>query len=348
MLGVNVPGVITEYSSSFEEADGLLSQNDVEHDTRMLPLSFSFFFYLLFTAACDILGAWLCTVTDTYLTSVEKSLPLITSGGELKQLFEQFIQCGKQLSVKGADMRPVLQQIFSQRIMTMFSAGVDTSYKSFHLCLTNHVWMKHASHGREHKYDRVGGSTAPPQVLRQYLPLGYLCNGILNAFNEFRRCAFVALTPQVIHALSAMLRQCVADVVAVYETQSLDETELQGYLAFVKVMTDDFMSYVARSTDIMLSTSRGVSAREICLPLTEIYKQHVKPAPKPKKEAPEGDLAEGGGVVGEGVGGVAEGAEEEVEVEVATPLTPMVEEGAGEDLVHTASGVSGVESVEEV
>eukprot|EP00754_Rhynchopus_humris_P029016 Rhum_TRINITY_DN15187_c4_g1::Rhum_TRINITY_DN15187_c4_g1_i1::g.142692::m.142692/K20295/COG8; conserved oligomeric Golgi complex subunit 8 len=260
VLGVNLLAVITEYNSSFEESTGTLSREDVDCDTP----------------ACDILGAWMCSVVDAQIEAIRASLQHITSGGELKQLLEQAIQCGKQLASKGVDVRPILVKIFSDRILELWSQGLAGGYSSFRLCLGNHVWIKHTEHAREHKYDRVGGSMAPPQVLRQYLPLGYLCNGVLAAFNEYRRCALVSLTPQIHLTLSELLAKCVSDIVAVYANQLLDATETEGFLSFVKVTTDDLLPFIARSCDIMLGTTRTLAIREIAAPLTEIYRQHVK------------------------------------------------------------------------
>eukprot|EP01059_Diplonema_ambulator_P004842 TRINITY_DN14580_c0_g1_i1.p1 TRINITY_DN14580_c0_g1~~TRINITY_DN14580_c0_g1_i1.p1 ORF type:complete len:590 (+),score=192.64 TRINITY_DN14580_c0_g1_i1:39-1808(+) len=269
VIGVNLPAVITEYNSSFKNRDGKLSTYDTDHDTPV----------------CDVLGAWLAGVVSNYLNIIRKHLPMVTCGGELKQLLTQSQQCGKELAKKGVDIRPVLYDMFSKRILNLWEQGIDGAYSSFQLSLGNHTWTnKHSTSAlKEPRYERTGVSTAPPQLLRQYLPLGYLTNGILSALNEVRRCALTSLTPQTIAKLSATLSQCVADVVDVYNTQSLDENELQGYLAFIKVMHDDLLPYIGRCIDIMLSTSRGLAVRDIGEPLMTIHKEHVK------RKSPEGE-----------------------------------------------------------
>ena len=289
----------------------------------------------------------MCSVVDAQIEAIRASLQHITSGGELKQLLEQAIQCGKQLASKGVDVRPILVKIFSDRILELWSQGLAGGYSSFRLCLGNHVWIKHTEHAREHKYDRVGGSMAPPQVLRQYLPLGYLCNGVLAAFNEYRRCALVSLTPQIHLTLSELLAKCVSDIVAVYANQLLDATETEGFLSFVKVTTDDLLPFIARSCDIMLGTTRTLAIREIAAPLTEIYRQHVKvptyvpPAPAAAAAAAAVTTTEGEAAAAAAAAPTEVAADAGAEAAPAPPSADAAEAEAGAGAEQHAAPPSG-------
>eukprot|EP01063_Lacrimia_lanifica_P034391 TRINITY_DN6348_c0_g1_i1.p1 TRINITY_DN6348_c0_g1~~TRINITY_DN6348_c0_g1_i1.p1 ORF type:complete len:531 (+),score=219.29 TRINITY_DN6348_c0_g1_i1:87-1679(+) len=267
VLSVNLPAVVTEFHTSFEQGEAKLAPHDADEDVP----------------ACDVLGAWMANTVDANLKLIETNLALISSGGELKQLLEQAMQCGKQLAAKGVDVRPILYDMYSKRIYELWAQGVDTAYANFAMSLKNHTWCRQSGYvaGRETKFERTAGTTvAPPQVLRQYLPLGYLTNAVLNAMNELRRCSLSSLTPKLLGKLQGCLEQCVADTVEAYHSQALDEGELSGFLAFVKVMHDDLLPYLARSVDIMLSTSRGLPSRDIGAPLMAIYKRHVKAPPR--------------------------------------------------------------------
>ena len=217
IIGTKLPNIITEYDACFRtrDASSRLTPFDTKHDVP----------------AADILGSWLAKSCALYVDLIRKNVSQITMGDEVKLVMVQSLESSKVLASRGVDIRPILCKIFSDRFIQLWDEKIDHAYESFEISMLNHIWSRKPSSHTHRKQDR----TAPPNSVRQYLPLAYLTNGILVAFNELRRCCLTSLVPSLLQNLSKILCKAVSNIKAVYHTQSLDSAELSGYLEFVKV-----------------------------------------------------------------------------------------------------------------
>eukprot|EP01062_Namystynia_karyoxenos_P056175 TRINITY_DN47139_c0_g1_i1.p2 TRINITY_DN47139_c0_g1~~TRINITY_DN47139_c0_g1_i1.p2 ORF type:complete len:631 (+),score=251.05 TRINITY_DN47139_c0_g1_i1:88-1893(+) len=272
VMGQNLQGVINEYKATFEDKGyQTLSAYDTDKD---IP-------------ACDVLGAWVSGVVDDYVAILQKHLPLVTGGGELRALLEQAMQTGARLSKHGVDLRPVLADLFQRRVLAVWGEGIKAAYAAFTLALGNHQWgHKHSCH---QQVLRAGPAAepqgiTPPHVLHQFLPLAYLCNGVLSTLNELRRCALVAAAPEAARVLAQTLQRAVGDVVQLHADSALDEQETTSFAAFCKVMGDELLPYLARCFGGAFAGAAAVPARDLARPLADIYRPHLQRPPAGEQE----------------------------------------------------------------
>eukprot|EP01060_Flectonema_neradi_P029213 TRINITY_DN3980_c0_g3_i2.p1 TRINITY_DN3980_c0_g3~~TRINITY_DN3980_c0_g3_i2.p1 ORF type:complete len:689 (+),score=156.74 TRINITY_DN3980_c0_g3_i2:81-2069(+) len=282
IIGTKLPNIITEYEACFrsKDANSRLTPFDTKHDTP----------------ATDILGSWLAKCCTDYLELIQKNVNQITMGDEVKLVMIQSLESSKALAGKGVDIRPILYKIFSMRLLNLWDEKINHAYECFELSVGNHVWSKKVTTHSHRKQDR----TAPPNSVRQYLPLAYLTNGLLVAFNELRRCCLSSLVPLLLCSLSKTLCKAVGLIKSIYHTQSLDSNELSGYLDFVKTTIDDFLPFISRGVDILLGSPKGVDVKEISRPISDIYRQHVMPRESEAVKGPDQEVVDMNALVSQG------------------------------------------------
>lgn len=131
----------------------------------------------------------------------------------------------------GLDFQGLLQPIFEECVLQLFSNQLTVALESFNNRLEGHKWVplpapalsrnraaaaqarataaaeegagsgggatEEGGAGGTGRTDGVGGrldeDLAPPYVLMEHVPLALFCNALLSAFNELRHCALLSI-----------------------------------------------------------------------------------------------------------------------------------------------------------
>lgn len=163
---------------------------------------------------------------------------------------------GLSFSRVGADFRALMVPIFLRVIRRNFDSAISTVNQSFGQELERYTLINKVTlHARGHKVDATtaGDTTtqdsyAPPETLLDFHPLASLCNGYLNAFNDLRLCAPIALANDVTRVLQTSLEFVATKVLAFYrqEQQAFTSAERETFVKLCSCLAYDLIPYVQR------------------------------------------------------------------------------------------------------
>jgi hypothetical protein len=186
--------------------------------------------------------------------ALKKHLPMIHEGGNLASVLEHCLYCGSSLSRVGLDFQAILQPLFEECILNIFSATLANAVEAFNTRLESHKWVSLpapiAGRSKELKHSAEGNSDepleqdlAPPYAIMEHLPLAVLTNGILTALNDLRHCALLS----TIGPSSSVLEQCVehscASLLHYAQTRSLNSQDSAIFNSSVKSMLEVCLPY---------------------------------------------------------------------------------------------------------
>ncbi|XP_054744029.1 conserved oligomeric Golgi complex subunit 8 [Anastrepha obliqua] len=210
--------------------------------------------------SCDgerLFQAWLHRKIDDFLQTLECDLERGVSSFDT--VLGQCMYFGLSFSRVGADFRALMVPIFLRVIRKNFENAIFTVNKSFAQELERYTLINKVTlHTRGHKVDTAtaAGSTtkqeqesfSPPETLLDFHPLASLCNGYLNALNELRLCAPIALANDVTRALQSSLEFVATKVLGFYrqEQQAFTGAERETFVKLCTCLAYDLIPYVQR------------------------------------------------------------------------------------------------------
>ncbi|CAD7000052.1 conserved oligomeric Golgi complex subunit 8 [Ceratitis capitata] len=198
--------------------------------------------------------AWLHKKIDDFLQTLESDLSRGVSSFDT--VLGQCMYFGLSFSRVGADFRALMVPIFLRVIRRNFDSAISTVNQSFGQELERYTLINKVTlHARGHKVDATtaGDTTtqdsyAPPETLLDFHPLASLCNGYLNAFNDLRLCAPIALANDVTRVLQTSLEFVATKVLAFYrqEQQAFTSAERETFVKLCSCLAYDLIPYVQR------------------------------------------------------------------------------------------------------
>lgn len=163
---------------------------------------------------------------------------------------------GLSFSRIGADFRALMVPIFLRVIRKNFENAISKVNQNFAQEIERYTLINKVTlHTRAHKVDTTSATTAqeqesfiPPETLLDFHPLAALCNGYLNALNELRLCAPVALANDVTRALQSSLEFVATKVLGFYrqEQQAFTNAEREAFVKLCSCLAYDLIPYMQR------------------------------------------------------------------------------------------------------
>ncbi|XP_036328695.1 conserved oligomeric Golgi complex subunit 8 [Rhagoletis pomonella] len=244
---INLFNIITQYRAIFPD-------EEPSSVTVVKPLQ---------GVSCDgerLFQAWLHRKIDDFLQTLESDLERGVSSFDT--VLGQCMYFGLSFSRVGADFRALMVPIFLRVIRKNFENAISKVNESFAQELERYTLInKPTLHTRAHKVDTTsvtiaqGSATAqepesfaPPETLLDFHPLAALCNGYLNALNELRLCAPIALANDVTRALQSSLEFVATKVLGFYrqEQQAFTSAERETFVKLCSCLAYDLIPYMQR------------------------------------------------------------------------------------------------------
>ncbi|XP_017468877.1 PREDICTED: conserved oligomeric Golgi complex subunit 8 [Rhagoletis zephyria] len=244
---INLFNIITQYRAIFPD-------EEPSSVTVVKPLQ---------GVSCDgerLFQSWLHRKIDDFLQTLESDLERGVSSYDT--VLGQCMYFGLSFSRVGADFRALMVPIFLRVIRKNFENAISKVNQSFAQELERYTLInKPTLHTRAHKVDTTsvtiaqGSATAqeqelfaPPETLLDFHPLAALCNGYLNALNELRLCAPIALANDVTRALQSSLEFVATKVLGFYrqEQQAFTSAERETFVKLCSCLAYDLIPYMQR------------------------------------------------------------------------------------------------------
>lgn len=236
----------------------------------------------------------------------------------METILGQCMYFGLSFSRVGADFRGLMAPIFVKTISQRFTNLIVTATKQFNIEMENYTLINKMTGGlsrssqKMNSEDENSENFSPPESLLDFRPLANYCNGILNAFNELRLCAPLAIANPVTKAIESSLQQIAFTICAFYrqEQQAFSSNERDNFVRMCSCFVIDLCPYLQRcihclfpvktmaaqlGINILALQKEGltyldqkliVKPIEHLLPATEMVVSQIE---KKKSEAIEGD-----------------------------------------------------------
>uniref|UniRef100_A0A034V2J5 Conserved oligomeric Golgi complex subunit 8 n=1 Tax=Bactrocera dorsalis TaxID=27457 RepID=A0A034V2J5_BACDO len=200
--------------------------------------------------------AWLHRKIDDFLHTLEFDLERGISSFDT--VLGQCMYFGLSFSRVGADFRGLMVPIFLRVIRRNFDNAISNVNQNFAQELERYTLINKVTlHTRGHKVDTASNnptttqeqeSYAPPETLLDFHPLASLCNGYLNALNDLRLCAPIALANDVTRALQTSLEFVATKVLSFYrqEQQAFTSAERETFVKLCSSLAYDLIPYIQR------------------------------------------------------------------------------------------------------
>eukprot|EP01006_Ploeotia_vitrea_P028337 TRINITY_DN61045_c0_g1_i1.p1 TRINITY_DN61045_c0_g1~~TRINITY_DN61045_c0_g1_i1.p1 ORF type:complete len:650 (+),score=80.80 TRINITY_DN61045_c0_g1_i1:37-1950(+) len=277
VIKINLFDILTQYNSIFPQKDAAIT---ADHN---VPLD---------QPICDVVSFWVLTLLEDYISQLRKYIQLVNSGSELRTLLDQCMNCGFTLSRLQLDIRGLIGPIFTDRVVGIFQTAADHACSSFSQSLAVFA-MKNARPKLNVVSDRVASSPAsgegshqPPSSLLQCVPLGYFANGLLSGFNEIRRCCPVSAAPRCADITTAALGKVTAELLKLHKSDTFDDQDTEGFVAFIKVAVEELIPYIAKCCDTVFNQIQLLNVQTIVAPLLEIQASRL-PAVLSSQDEPQ-------------------------------------------------------------
>ncbi|ALC39317.1 CG6488 [Drosophila busckii] len=233
---INLFNIITQYRAIFPDEEGLGKLASLK------PLQ---------GVSCNgdrLFQAWLHNKINAFLLTLETDLE--RGVNSIETVLGQCMYFGLSFSRVGADFRALMAPIFVRVIRNKFSASIGQVNAQFEQELDKFTLINKVTlHTRKPLVNESEvESYAPPETLLDFYPLAALCNGYLNAMNELRLCAPLAVATDVTQCLQQSLQQVAQRVLAYYrqEQQAFTATERETFVKLCSCLAYDLVPYVQR------------------------------------------------------------------------------------------------------
>ncbi|EFA74901.1 oligomeric Golgi complex component [Heterostelium album PN500] len=222
-----------------------------------------------------ILNGWVQQKIQMYLTTLERTLPLVKEGSSIAYILENAMYYSMSMSRVGIDFRGLLLPIFEKVITSVFLSHITTATHHFLEALKSYRFQQIIT--KESNYQSSSSSSnhlSPPNTLLQHPPLAILTNSFISSYIELKECAPLSLE----YPLSLKLRDTIvtltSGVLSFYNQSSLTSSQHPVFNAFSKCLVEDFLPFIISCFDsIFCNTSKIplIDISGIVIPLIKIY-----------------------------------------------------------------------------
>ncbi len=230
-------GIITQYQASFTitQKDALSSPSTLdtsEEGDDVLP-------------SCTVhLIQYFVQILSNHLTKCEQSA---LSGENCAKLLERTMYCGHGLAKLGADFRPIVAQMFIERVIRIFELNAKDAVLRFSHAIQNHRWQppNRVLTSTPSPHQQENDLFAPPKSLLAHLPLAELLNDGLSALNELRQCCPVECRTNLARIFcDEFLVGVVRVLVSISESYPFDDRERSVFRSLCKLVNVDLVRYL--------------------------------------------------------------------------------------------------------
>lgn len=227
---VNLFNIVTQYKATFAEDESSLDATIDSNDYG------------------NIFHAWINSKINDFLSTLESDLERceITS---FDSILGQCMYFGLSFSRVGADFRTLLTSIFIKIISKNFNSTISKVTKQFEIDIGNYTFINKMSINVLNASGKTDSQNlSPPETLLNCQPLALYCNGMLNAFNEFRNCAPISLVDEITLRIQHSLTIVAKNISMFYrqEQQALGAKERDNFLKFCCAFAYDLVPYIQR------------------------------------------------------------------------------------------------------
>uniref|UniRef100_A0A1A9ZIU5 Conserved oligomeric Golgi complex subunit 8 n=1 Tax=Glossina pallidipes TaxID=7398 RepID=A0A1A9ZIU5_GLOPL len=237
---INLFNIITQYKAIFPDEDKMATSTHIQ-----IPLE---------GVCCNgerLFQAWLHEKISEFLATLEMDLQRgITS---FDTVLGQCMYFGLSFSRVGADFRALMAPIFVKVIREKFVENINIVSNQFENELEKYTLINKATvHTRSNQSTSAAVSEiesySPPETLLDFQPLATLCNGYLNALNDLRLCAPIALANDVTLSLQSSLEMVGRRILGFYrqEQQAFTSNERQMFSKLCECFAYDLLPYLQR------------------------------------------------------------------------------------------------------
>ncbi|KAL0480777.1 hypothetical protein AKO1_006927 [Acrasis kona] len=172
------------------------------------------------------------------------------TGESCAKLLEQIMYCGHRLARLGADFRPIVAQMFVERVIRVFEEGCKDAVSRFSKSMSDYRWSQSLNKVTPSPSVPVnsfeeGINNTPPKVLLSHLPLAELLNDGLIMLNELRHCCPMECRAQLIQIFCDHLLVGVCEtMVNVSQSYPFDDREKIVLKNLCKMVNVDLLRYL--------------------------------------------------------------------------------------------------------
>lgn len=188
------------------------------------------------------------------MTEFLKTLESDLSKGvtSIDSILGQCMYFGLSFSKVGCDFRPLMIPIFTNTIATYFKNSIRKSVRSFEkniekftLINKNHASVPWKSKTEDH--------LQPPESLLEFYPLAEYLNNVLNALNELRVCAPIAIIDEIVDTLKESLIIIAKSLLILYgqEQQAFTANSKDAFTRLCMCFADDLVPYIQKCVHII-------------------------------------------------------------------------------------------------
>jgi hypothetical protein len=199
-----------------------------------------------------LLHSWLVQRTTTFLAALRADLPNIGDGASIASLLDQCMYFGLSLGRAGADFRPLLAPLFSERIFQVFERAVTRATKRFVRRVRNESIQPPVDSASLHPAATSGAAAAaagavpvPHASLVAHTWLALLVNGWLAALNELRQCAVWQVANRCADVLTRACTEAAQALRAVADQRLLEGPEATHFQALCGVFCEHLLPFIA-------------------------------------------------------------------------------------------------------
>lgn len=242
---VHLFDIVTQYRAIFPDDDSILSSYSSSSGSSYVEGAL---FY-----------SWVNEKVWQFLHTLEGDLRRGV-GMRLDSLLGQCMYFGLSFSRIGTDFRCLIAPIFVRVIVGNFRLTVRNAKHSFHEAmkkLTLVTPLRGLSSSLPTYVSTSTQSLTPPHSLLDYPPLAVLTNTLIQAFNDLRQCAPLALGPEISQELRRLLESVVHDIGEYHKVEhtSFTEKESEAFMQLSRVTVEDFLPFIKKCFDAVFSES---------------------------------------------------------------------------------------------
>ncbi|KAG8340124.1 putative oligomeric golgi complex component 8 [Trypanosoma vivax] len=200
---------------------------------------------------CD-LAEWCHRRAFIFVQYLRSSLEKITNGSELASIIEQCSVCGSAAAQVHMDVSSLVNEAIAARVRGLLEEHLSQAAQSYATSMATFSWRPPSgSLWSAPQCPKEGGGVvkdgpaSAPLCLLQYLPLAYVLNGILTAFNTIRKCVVPGVELFCISRVEEIVRMMANDLAQDKDLLlAVESDEKQAYLQFVNAFVCDFYPHV--------------------------------------------------------------------------------------------------------
>lgn len=230
-----------------------------------------------------VMFGWVVQRLTDFLGKLEKALGELTDGSSLGNILNQCMYFGLSLGRLGLDFRSLLLPIFEKAIFGLYKHNIIQAHSQFSSQLKKYklfpIQQTMLSSSSLPSTPNSSSSSAPfatpspgvakptdtlspPLSLLDFPPAAALCNGVLTALNELRKCCPTSLQFSVTRHFESIMTTIIQQLRVFARETPLTAQEKIAVQELSRVLCDDLIPFLVKCFDVLFRSSHRLISQE--------------------------------------------------------------------------------------